>query len=99
MRASQERVIKKLEISDANTAAIIDRLGRGDSLGDALGPIPEQLADYLREMNELEQTRHQARTAAFVLGLAEGLSIGQIARIFGISRQRAQRFAKEARLP
>jgi hypothetical protein len=98
VRASQTRVIQKLEVSDANTAAIIERLGNGDALGDALGPISEQLADYLRELKELEVARHQARTAAFVLGLADGLSIGQIARLFGISRQRAQRFAKEARL-
>jgi len=99
VRERLERVNKTLEVSDANTMAIIERLDKGDSLADALGPIPEQLADYVREMKELEVVRHQARTAAFALGLAEGLSIGQIARLFGISRQRAQRFAQESRLP
>jgi len=62
----------------------------------AIGP-----ADIRQSMNDAlkaaEEARHQVRLRIFELGLDEGLSIGELARIFGFSRQLAARYAKEAR--
>ena len=44
-----------------------------------------------------ERTRHASRIAVFAVGLAEGISIGELGRLYGFSRQLGQRFAKEAR--
>jgi hypothetical protein len=52
-------------------------------------------------MNEalkaVEAARHTMRLRIFELGLDEGLSIGELGRIFGFSRQLASRYASEAR--
>jgi hypothetical protein len=45
----------------------------------------------------LEQARHEMRLAMFALALDQGMSIGELGRIFGFSRQLAARCAKEAR--
>ena len=44
-----------------------------------------------------EAARHTMRLRIFELGLEQGLSIGELGRIFGFSRQLASRYAKEAR--
>jgi hypothetical protein len=48
-------------------------------------------------MNEVESARHKVRRMAFARGLEEGMSIGELGRIWGFSRQLAARYAKEAR--
>jgi hypothetical protein len=59
--------------------------------------VPDELAKMTAVLKELERARYEARSAAFALGLTEGLSIGELGRLYGVSRQLAQRFAKEAR--
>jgi hypothetical protein len=80
-------------------ATFRENLLRGEPLRDILQAltVPDELSKMASVLKELEYERHQARTAAFALGLAEGLSIGELGRLYGISRQLAQRFAKEAR--
>ena len=46
-------------------------------------------------LNAVEQARHKARLMTFALGLEEGMSIGELGRMFGFSRQLASRYAKE----
>src|ERR1700676_1219705 len=48
-------------------------------------------------LNGVESARHTMRLRIFELGLAQGLTIGELGRIFGFSRQLASRYAKEAR--
>jgi len=48
-------------------------------------------------LDAVEAARHAMRLRVFEVGLAEGLSIGELARMFGFSRQLASRYAKEAR--
>jgi nucleotidyltransferase/DNA polymerase involved in DNA repair len=48
-------------------------------------------------LNEFEECRHRLRLSITTAGLDEGMSIGDIGRAFGVSRQLASRFAKEAR--
>ena len=58
-------------------------------------------ADIRQSMNDalkaVEEARRQVRLQIFELGLDEGLSIGELGRVFGFSRQLAARYAKEAR--
>jgi hypothetical protein len=48
-------------------------------------------------LEELEHLRHAARLAMIAVALDEGMSIGQVGRILGFSRQLAARYAKEVR--
>jgi hypothetical protein len=48
-------------------------------------------------LNGVEAARHSMRLRLFKLGLDQGLSIGELGRIFGFSRQLASRYAKEAK--
>ena len=60
-------------------------------------PAREEMASVAAALKHLEETRHRSRTVIFAAGLDEGLSIGELSRLYGFSRQLAQRFAKEAR--
>jgi hypothetical protein len=48
-------------------------------------------------LDEVESARHAMRLRIFRTGLEEGMSIGDLGRAFGFSRQLASRIAKEAR--
>jgi DNA-directed RNA polymerase specialized sigma24 family protein len=50
-----------------------------------------------QQIEDLEASRHNVRRAVFALGLKEGLSIGELGRLMGFSRQLASTYAKEAR--
>ena len=58
-------------------------------------------ADARQSMNDalraVEEARHLMRLHIFEIGIQQGLSIGELGRIFGFSRQLAARYAKEAR--
>jgi hypothetical protein len=54
--------------------------------------------DVLNEaLFELEQRRRASRVASFRSALAHGITISELSRIWGFSRQMASRYAKEAR--
>jgi len=48
-------------------------------------------------LSEFDECRHRLRVSITAAGLEEGMSIGDIGRAFGVSRQLAARFAKEVR--
>jgi transposase-like protein len=48
-------------------------------------------------LDALTEARHEFRLAITVAGLEEGMSIGELGRAWGISRQLASQYAKEAR--
>jgi hypothetical protein len=48
-------------------------------------------------LDALTEARHEVRVAITMAGMEEGMSIGDLGRAWGISRQLASRFAKEAR--
>lgn len=48
-------------------------------------------------LETLATARHELRLAVTAAGLDEGMSIGDLGRAWGISRQLASRLAKEAR--
>jgi hypothetical protein len=57
--------------------------------------IPERRREINVGLDALEHSRHEARRAIIAQGLSEGLSLGQLARLWGVSRQLITRMAKE----
>jgi hypothetical protein len=90
-----------LEATRASKKALRECIVNQQPLADALVSVNTagNLASEARTLKNLERKRHQSRTAVFAVGLAEGVSIGELGRLYGFSRQLAQRFAKEARDP
>ncbi len=77
----------------------LDLLDRDMPLSQALAELNtadrrERMTDLLAEFDEC---RHRLRISITKAGLEEGMSIGDIGRAFGVSRQLAARFAKEVR--
>ncbi len=48
-------------------------------------------------LQKLVKARHQLRLSVFAAGLEEGMTIGELSRFWGFSRQLGARYAKEAR--
>jgi hypothetical protein len=76
-------------------------LERGTSVAKAMQMVK---ADQVRlglteSIEDFEYIRHRARLSLTASGLDEGMTIGQIGRAWGISRQLAARYAREARDP
>jgi hypothetical protein len=58
--------------------------------------VGELRAELVERLTRFEEARHRMRVACFRMSLTEGLSIGEIARLWGISRQLASRLINEA---
>lgn len=87
-RSAESDIRKALKLalsgSDIATAVVaFNPSGTRQSMNDAL--------------DEVEAARHEMRLRIFQIGLNEGMTIGDLARAFGFSRQLASRIAKEAR--
>jgi hypothetical protein len=59
--------------------------------------VSEDQADLGEALFLLEQRRRESRIASFRSALDHGVSINELSRIWGFSRQMASRYAKEAR--
>jgi hypothetical protein len=72
---------------------------KGRPVREVLAAIPTSAIrkTMTQQIEELEAARHNVRLAVFILGLNEGLSIGELGRSMGFSRQLASTYAKEAR--
>jgi ABC-type transporter Mla subunit MlaD len=59
------------------------------------------VADYRPNVDEaltnLERARHRVLVANFRVALDDGMTVGELSRNYGFSRQLASRYAKEAR--
>jgi hypothetical protein len=71
---------------------------RGAPLHEVMGKIGvnDLRADLVERLERFEEARHRMRVACFRLSQSEGLSIGGIARLWGISRQLASRMVNES---
>jgi DNA invertase Pin-like site-specific DNA recombinase len=78
----------------------ISRIEAGEEIASALAAT--QAADRREAVNvaleSLALARHELRVAVLAAGLEEGMSLSEVARGFGISRQLVQRLAKEHHL-
>jgi hypothetical protein len=59
--------------------------------------VTENRDDLNEALFALEQSRRASRVASFRAAMDHGLSISELSRIWGFSRQMASRYAKEAR--
>jgi hypothetical protein len=59
--------------------------------------MTEDREDLQEALFVLEQRRRESRIASFRSALDHGVSINELSRIWGFSRQMASRYAKEAR--
>jgi hypothetical protein len=77
----------------------LELLDRGVGIDEALRALntAERRLAMTELLTEFEECRHRLRLSITVAGLEEGMSIGDIARAFGVSRQLASRMAKQAR--
>jgi len=57
----------------------------------------ERSRSLTRILSEFEQSRREIRAAVVAAALQEGMTISEIADIFGVSRQLANRFVKDSR--
>lgn len=57
--------------------------------------VSDLRADLVERLERFEEKRHRMRVACFRMSVTEGLSIGEIARVWGISRQLASRLVNE----
>src|SRR5881227_1297996 len=80
---AMERACRQVE-RDVPLHEVMDQIGVG-----------ELRADLVERLTRFEEARHRMRKACFRLSLTEGLSIGAIARLWGISRQLASRLVNE----
>jgi GTP cyclohydrolase II len=96
-----EHLIVTLRATRTHYRKTRSRVEKGSSIEDALSNIPtgELRQSLTQAMAEMEAARHKVRTMTFVLGLEEGMSIGELGRVWGFSRQLAARYAKEAKKP
>lgn len=73
-------------------------LEKGRSLRDSMFSVraAQTRMNTKDALDRYERLRHDVRVELVAIGLEEGLSIGEVAQLFGFSRQLAQRYAREA---
>jgi hypothetical protein len=75
----------------SNTRGVPDAaVLRANPVVEGRRPVDEALA-------QLERARHKVLVAIFAVALEDGMTIAELARNYGFSRQLASRYAKEAR--
>jgi len=109
----REDTVRALEevadaLKDAQRALRVAELAARKALQSKSRGVPDaavlrttRVADYRPNVDEalanLERARHKVLVANFRVALGDGMAIGELARNYGFSRQRAARYAKEAR--
>lgn len=94
-----DRLKERLELQRTWNDADIERLREGVSLSQSSKSTrsADRSRDLTRIMAEFEKSRREIRAAVVAAGLEDGMTIAEIADIFGVSRQLANRFVKDAR--
>lgn len=97
----ESRALRDVLVRNERAAAKLQRqLARNESVIDALEAL-EGAMNGPRELPEaidrFEATRREARHALFALATTQEVSMGEMARRFGFSRQLASRILQEAR--
>ena len=91
----------ELRKSEQGLRRTLRRMERGQRLASVViadGPS-ESRQSFDDAMEAVAAIRHRTRSLVFALALEEGLSIGEVGRTWGISRQLASRYIREATEP
>jgi len=96
---SGDRLIERLQTQRAWNFEDIERLRAGARLEESTRDTgsADRSRDLTRILAEFEQSRREIRAAVVAAAVEEGMTITEIADIFGVSRQLANRFVKDAR--
>jgi hypothetical protein len=97
--ASAQAVRSSVRSTEGQYRKAIRLLRNGTDVSDALTEVQAGAARMAltETLNSFELLRHRSRLALIAAGLAEGMTIGELGRSWGFSRQLASRYAKEAR--
>jgi hypothetical protein len=97
--AAGDRLAARLQAQRAWNIEDIQRLRDGATLSLATEQTKsaERSRDLTRILEEFEKSRREIRAAVVAAAIEEGMAIAEVADIFGVSRQLANRFVKEAR--
>ena len=89
----------QLVLTDAGTTygTLRTRVAQKVPVAEAFSDMAKPWSEVARQLDELERARHRVRQAVFALGLSEGMTIGDLGRLYGFSRQLAARIAREVR--
>jgi DNA-directed RNA polymerase sigma subunit (sigma70/sigma32) len=97
---ADEEVRRQLVVAERVLKRGIARVESGEDMATALAAT--RAADRREEINDaleaLTLARSDLRITVLAAGLEEGMSLSEVARGFGISRQLVQRLAKEHHL-
>ena len=103
---SVERVIEAMQalrcVLERREATLRRAISASEPVIDYAGAVKdahvsEEQEDLREALFQLEQCRRESRIASFRSALDHGVSISELSRIWGFSRQMASRYAKEAR--
>ena len=91
--------IATVQVCRAQSLALRALIASGADVREGLsnGPMSGLRHSLTESIEQLESARHQSRLSLVAVGLREGMTIGDFGRIWGISRQLASRYAREAR--
>ena len=94
-----DRLIERLQAQRAWNLEDMERLRGGVTVSRSTKQTrsADRSRDLTRILAEFEQSRREIRAAVVAAGVDEGMTIAEIAEIFGVSRQLANRFVKDAR--
>jgi DNA invertase Pin-like site-specific DNA recombinase len=111
MLSSQDEVVKAIEEliaaiamaraemrrSERSLRGALQSVAQGESIESmiVLKPPARKRQAFLDALEEVHRTRHMVRQKVFTHALGAGLSISEMARAWGISRQLASRYVKE----
>ncbi len=92
-----DELVSMLKAGRNHYRKVRGRLERGATISDAMSAVP--VADLRYSLTEMmadfEAARHRVRQLTIARGLAEGMTINELGRLWGFSRQLAARYAKE----
>jgi hypothetical protein len=94
-----EHLSAVLERYKRSSVELATRVQRGEMLENVFPVIegPARPREVTEVLSEFEAARHQVRLAMLELGSEQGISISEMGRQLGLSRQLASRLAAEAR--
>lgn len=97
LEKTMDRTQEVLADAGSTYGTLADRVGEKMPVAEAFSDMAMPWSEVARQLDELERARHRVRTAVFALGLSEGMTIGDLSRLYGFSRQLAARIAREVR--
>jgi hypothetical protein len=94
---TMERTQQVLAEAGSTYGTLRTRVAEKVPVADAFSDMAMPWSDVGRQLDELEGARRRVRSAVFALGLSEGMTISDLGRLYGFSRQLAARIAREVR--